>query len=183
MRNRRVLKILALFGVGLILSLAVSVWVYGDESDHLRSGEFVASANGSLAQDRLAAEARHAAGNAVVALGARRTVERRALRQRVSRGAARSRPPRRPAPLIVPGAPDDVWVKLRRCEAGGDYRRNSGNGYYGAYQFAAATWRSLGYSGLPHEAPPAVQDAAARRLQLRSGWGQWPACSRRIGAR
>lgn len=183
MRNRRVFKILAPCCVGLVL-LAFSVWAKGDDMDPLRSADLVASMSGSLAQDRLEAEARHAAGNAVVAREARRAVTRRALRQRVSRGEARSRPPSRPpAPLVVPGAPDDVWVKLRRCEAGGDYRRNSGNGYYGAYQFSAATWRSLGYPGLPHQAPPAVQDEAARRLQQRSGWGQWPACSRRIGAR
>ena len=182
MRNRRVFKSLAPLCVGLVL-LPLSVWADGDELDPLRSAEQTVSMSGSLAEDRLEAEARHVAANAVVARGARRAATRRALRQRVSRGGARLRPSRRPAPLILPGAPDDVWAKLRRCEAGGDYRRNSGNGYYGAYQFSAATWRSLGYPGLPHQAPPAVQDEAARRLQQRSGWGQWPACSRRIGVR
>jgi hypothetical protein len=182
MRNRRVFKILAPFCVGLVL-LPLSVWAGGDGLDPLRSAEPMASMSGSLAQDRLEAEARHAAGNAVVAPGARRVARPRALGQRLSRGGARSRPSRPPAPLILPGAPDDVWAKLRRCEAGGDYRRNSGNGYYGAYQLSAATWRSLGYPGLPHQAPPAVQDEAAHRLQQRSGWGQWPACSRRIRAR
>jgi hypothetical protein len=77
----------------------------------------------------------------------------------------------------------DVWARLRHCESGGRYNVNTGNGFYGAYQFHPRTWRSLGYSGLPHEAPPEVQDEAARRLQARSGWGQWPVCSRRIGAR
>lgn len=182
MRNRRAFQILAGLCVGLVL-LAFSVWAKGADLDPLRSTELTASMSGSLAQDRLEAEARHEAGNAVVALGAPPATTRRALRQRVSRGGARFRPSQPPAPLIVPGAPDDVWAKLRRCEAGGDYRRNSGNGYYGAYQFSASTWRSLGYPGLPHQAPPAVQDDAARRLQQRSGWGQWPACSRRIRAR
>ncbi|MGH8998258.1 MAG: transglycosylase family protein, partial [Acidimicrobiia bacterium] len=84
----------------------------------------------------------------------------------------------------APGPPaDGVWARLRNCESGGRYDRNSGNGYYGAYQFHPGTWRSLGYSGMPHEAPPHVQDEAAQKLQARSGWGQWPACSRRIGAR
>ncbi|MEO8691305.1 MAG: G5 domain-containing protein, partial [Candidatus Saccharimonas sp.] len=33
------------------------------------------------------------------------------------------------------------WLQaLRTCEAGGTYSRNSGNGYYGAYQFLPATW-------------------------------------------
>jgi Transglycosylase-like domain len=77
----------------------------------------------------------------------------------------------------------DVWARLRQCESGGRYTVNSGNGFYGAYQFVPRTWRSLGYPGLPHQAPPEMQDEAARKLQARSGWGQWPVCSRRIGAR
>jgi hypothetical protein len=77
----------------------------------------------------------------------------------------------------------DVWYRLRMCESRNNYAINTGNGYYGAYQFAAPTWRALGYSGLPHEAPPAVQDEAARKLQAKAGWGQWPACARKLGLR
>jgi len=115
---------------------------------------------------------------------------RLALQRRASRSAARPRtaaapaPARAPAPAPAAASGDDaVWQRLRNCEAGGRYDRNSGNGYYGAYQMSAGTWHSLGYSGLPHQAPPEVQDQAARKLQARSGWGQWPACSRRVGAR
>jgi hypothetical protein len=118
---------------------------------------------------------------------------RREARLRASRSGLRSRvvpaPAARPVPVPVPvqaaagGPGDDVFAKLRRCEAGGRYNVNSGNGYFGAYQMTAGIWHTLGYPGLPHEAPPAVQDEAARKLQARSGWGQWPACSRRIGAR
>jgi hypothetical protein len=78
-------------------------------------------------------------------------------------------------------ASDSDLAKLRACESGGNYSTNTGNGYYGAYQFALATWHSLGYSGRPDQASPATQDAAVRQLQARSGWGQWPACSRRYG--
>ncbi len=74
-----------------------------------------------------------------------------------------------------------VWAELRQCESGGDYATNTGNGYYGAYQFSLATWESLGYGGLPSNAPPAVQDQAAEQLQARSGWGQWPVCSVELG--
>ncbi|MDQ1397742.1 MAG: resuscitation-promoting factor RpfA, partial [Acidimicrobiaceae bacterium] len=80
-------------------------------------------------------------------------------------------------------ATGDVWQRLRACESGNSYTRNSGNGYFGAYQFSASTWHSLGYAGLPHQADAATQDAAAQKLLARSGWGQWPACSRAIGAR
>ena len=70
---------------------------------------------------------------------------------------------------------------LRDCESGGDYSANSGNGYYGAYQFSASTWQSLGYRGVASNAAPEVQDEAALRLASTAGWGQWPACSRRLG--
>ena len=79
--------------------------------------------------------------------------------------------------------PESAWAALRKCESGGNYAINSGNGYYGAYQFAAGTWRKLGYSGLPHEATPATQDEAARQLQNQQGWGPWPACTRKLGLR
>jgi hypothetical protein len=83
------------------------------------------------------------------------------------------------APVAQP-AVSDVWAGLRRCESGGNYAENTGNGYYGAYQFSAATWHGLGFPGLPSDASPAVQDRAAQQLQARSGWGQWPSCSRRL---
>ena len=124
-----------------------------------------------------------------------RSIDRQALRQRIARQERASRsgtrqrvvpaPTPKPKPVTAAARPGDdlIWQRLRNCEAGGRYDRNSGNGYYGAYQFSAGTWRSLGYKGLPHQAPAEVQDQAARKLQARSGWGQWPACSRRIGAR
>jgi hypothetical protein len=87
----------------------------------------------------------------------------------------------RPAPSGTSDTADKV-AKLRRCESGGNYAARSRR-YSGAYQFSAATWRSLGYSGMPHEAPPHVQDEAARRLLARSGWSQWPACARKMGLR
>jgi hypothetical protein len=74
-----------------------------------------------------------------------------------------------------------VWAELRACESGGNYEEDSGNGYYGAYQFALSTWEGLGFSGLPSDASPAVQDEAAQELQARSGWDQWPACASELG--
>ncbi len=72
------------------------------------------------------------------------------------------------------------WLyKLRKCESGGNYQDNTGNGYYGAYQFSLGTWQSLGYSGLPSNAAPGTQDQAIIRNTLRSGGGlasQNPGC-------
>jgi resuscitation-promoting factor RpfB len=76
---------------------------------------------------------------------------------------------------------DASFAKLRQCESGNRYDLNTGNGYYGAYQFALGTWQRLGFTGFPHQASPDVQDAAARKLQAKAGWGQWPACSRKLG--
>jgi Transglycosylase-like domain len=78
---------------------------------------------------------------------------------------------------------DAAFAALRKCESGGNYKIATGNGYYGAYQFDPRTWRSLGYTGLPSDAPPEVQDEAARKLLAKAGWGQWPACSRKLGLR
>ena len=107
---------------------------------------------------------------------------RKVYRYRASRSRVRPRVARATVrPQAVPAG--DVWARLRKCESGGNYAINTGNGFYGAYQFHPRTWRGLGYPGLPHQAPPEMQDEAARKLQARSGWGQWPVCSRRIGAR
>jgi len=82
------------------------------------------------------------------------------------------------APAITQ-ASGDVWEALRNCESHGNYSINTGNGYYGAYQFSYSTWKSMGTEyEYAHLAPPEIQDDAAKRLQARSGWGQWPVCSK-----
>jgi Transglycosylase-like domain len=86
-----------------------------------------------------------------------------------------------PATAAAGGSAGGVWAELRQCESGGKYAEDTGNGYYGAYQFSPGTWHGLGYPGLPSDASPAVQDQAAQKLQARSGWGQWPGCSRKLG--
>jgi hypothetical protein len=69
--------------------------------------------------------------------------------------------------------------RLRHCESGGRYSEDTGNGYYGAYQFAEGTWRGLGFHGRPDGARPETQDAAAVKLHSRQGWHPWPACARK----
>ena len=77
----------------------------------------------------------------------------------------------------------DPWYRLRMCESGNNYTINTGNGYYGAYQFNAGTWRAYGGKGLPHQASPAEQDYRAKLLYQARGWAPWPACSRKLGLR
>jgi hypothetical protein len=63
-----------------------------------------------------------------------------------------------------------------QCESGGDYSADTGNGYYGAYQFDQSTWDAYapsGYQGTnPADAPPAVQDQAAASVP----YDAWPNC-------
>ena len=82
------------------------------------------------------------------------------------------------------GAGDDgVWAQLAQCESGGNPATNTGNGFYGMYQFTLETWQSLGGTGYPHEADAATQTAMAKKLQAQSGWGQWPGCADKLGLR
>lgn len=94
--------------------------------------------------------------------------------------------PSRSAPSAAIPAPssslDESFAALARCESG-MRNVNTGNGYYGYFQFLPSTWRSLGASGLPHEHSYEVQLQYAKKLQARSGWGQWPACTRKLGLR
>lgn len=72
----------------------------------------------------------------------------------------------------------DKWAALRRCESGGNYAANTGNGFYGAYQFDLQTWQSVGGVGLPSDAPPWEQDARAKALYAARGAQPWPICGR-----
>lgn len=64
------------------------------------------------------------------------------------------------------------------CESGGSggYQANTGNGYYGGYQFDLPSWRAAGGSGYPHEATPEEQDKRARIWEQKHGGDPWPNC-------
>jgi resuscitation-promoting factor RpfA len=78
-------------------------------------------------------------------------------------------------------AADSTWSRLRDCESGNRYSLDTGNGYYGAYQFDLSTWRAVGGVGYPHRALPAEQDSRARALYSERGWRPWAGCARRLG--
>lgn len=73
----------------------------------------------------------------------------------------------------------EALARLRSCE--GSYTSNTGNGYYGAYQFDLGTWGN--YAGYPNAAaaPPAVQDEKAWLTYQRRGWNPWPSCKNKMG--
>lgn len=78
-------------------------------------------------------------------------------------------------------ATSGVWAQLAQCESGGNPATNTGNGYYGLYQFSLPTWQAMGGSGLPSEASASEQTMRAQKLQQQSGWGQWPGCAAKLG--
>lgn len=100
----------------------------------------------------------------------------KAAAARASRAAAA------PRPRVAVGG--DIWGALARCESGGNPRAVGGGGrYFGAFQFSLGAWRGAGMSGNPVDYDYGTQVAVAQRIQARSGWGQWPACARRLGLR
>lgn len=80
---------------------------------------------------------------------------------------------------IVDGS---IWDRLAFCESGGRWDYNGASGFDGGIQFLPATWTSMntGYT-YAWQAPREVQIAVGMRLQARSGWGQWPACAKKLG--
>lgn len=78
------------------------------------------------------------------------------------------------APANYAGGAGGWAAAVRQRESGGNYATNTGNGYYGAYQFDLGTWRSVGGSGLPSDASPAEQDMRAQMLYNQRGCSPWP---------
>ena len=72
----------------------------------------------------------------------------------------------------------EQWRQLRFCESTETYNIDTGNTFYGAYQFTWETWGTVGGSDNPADAPPAEQDARARLLYADRGSQPWPICGR-----
>lgn len=72
----------------------------------------------------------------------------------------------------------EQWRKLRDCESTETYAIDTGNTFYGAYQFTWETWGTVGGQDNPAHAPPAEQDARARLLYAQRGRQPWPICGR-----
>ncbi|QLL06721.1 transglycosylase family protein [Mycobacterium vicinigordonae] len=76
-------------------------------------------------------------------------------------------------------ATDAEWDAVARCESGGNWAINTGNGFYGGVQFAAGTWASHGGSEYAPSAQMATKDqqiAVAERVLATQGRGAWPVC-------
>ncbi len=86
----------------------------------------------------------------------------------------------------VQAASQDQWDRLAQCESSGNWRANTGNGYYGGLQFSRQTWRGFGgaaYAATANNATRAQQVTIAEKVLRVQGWKAWPTCSRKAGVR
>ncbi len=124
-----------------------------------------------------------------VRLEAERTRTRRAavpaLRQRVRTlhvklSAARTpaSAPAAAAPASASAAASPTLEAIAACESGGNPAADTGNGFYGKYQFTPSTWEAVGGTGNPAAASEAEQDARAAQLYAQQGSSPWPVCGR-----
>ncbi|RFD24647.1 Resuscitation-promoting factor RpfC [Mycobacterium uberis] len=79
----------------------------------------------------------------------------------------------------VPGSPN--WDAVAQCESGGNWRANTGNGFYGGLQFKPATWTRYGGVGNPAAASREQQIAIANRVLADQGLKAWPKCGAASG--
>jgi hypothetical protein len=67
---------------------------------------------------------------------------------------------------------------IAACESGGNPATDTGNGFYGKYQFTLETWAAVGGTGNPAHASEAEQDRRATILYEQAGPSPWPVCGR-----
>ncbi|GAA3070256.1 LysM peptidoglycan-binding domain-containing protein [Streptomyces glomeratus] len=87
------------------------------------------------------------------------------------------------APLMAAGsasaATASQWDAVARCESGGNWSINTGNGFYGGLQFTNSTWAAYGgtaYAPRADLASKAQQISVAEKVLAGQGKGAWPVC-------
>lgn len=92
------------------------------------------------------------------------------------------------APLAVAApanaASESTWDAVAKCEATGNWKIDSGNGFSGGLQFTRSTWAAFGgtqYTSNAKDATREQQIAVAERVLQQQGPGAWPVCSKKAG--
>jgi hypothetical protein len=83
---------------------------------------------------------------------------------------------RRAAARAAASTASPALEAIAACESGSNPQTDTGNGFYGKYQFTLATWQAVGGSGNPAQASESEQDRRAATLLAQAGPGQWPVC-------
>jgi resuscitation-promoting factor RpfB len=92
----------------------------------------------------------------------------------------------KPGTEVPPVTNGAAWDAIAACESHGNWAINTGNGFYGGVQFDQNTWERQGglrYAPRADLATREEQIAIAEVTRARQGWGAWPVCSARVGAR
>ncbi len=82
----------------------------------------------------------------------------------------------KPASLALNLARAAMWDRIAKCESGGRWNINTGNGYYGGLQFNNATWLSVNgddFAPRADLATRAEQITVANRLYAKRGLQPW----------
>ena len=96
----------------------------------------------------------------------------------------------KPAPVVAPApvsagntsgaglnlANAAMWDRIAKCESGGNWHINTGNGYYGGLQFNYSTWLSVGGADFAPRADLASREeqiTVANRLYAQRGLQPW----------
>jgi len=89
-------------------------------------------------------------------------------------------------PLGIAATPANAssvnWDAIAKCESGGNWAINTGNGFYGGLQFTLGTWHANGGQGMPQNASREQQIAGAERVLATQGIHAWPVCGLRGGS-
>jgi resuscitation-promoting factor RpfA len=90
--------------------------------------------------------------------------------------------------LLAPASPAMAasvnWDVVAKCESGGRWHINTGNGYYGGLQFSRGTWKANGggkYASTADKATKAEQIKIANKLYAKRGLSPWPVCGKKSG--
>jgi len=89
-----------------------------------------------------------------------------------------------PAPPVAPpvplAAPAEPWDSIARCETGGDWHADTGNGYHGGLQLSARTWTAHGGGQFAPQADEATREEqilVGDRVRAEQGWEAWSSCA------
>ncbi|WP_293058907.1 resuscitation-promoting factor [Mycobacterium sp.] len=88
----------------------------------------------------------------------------------------------KPGTEVPDVANGSLWDAIARCESGGNWAINTGNGYYGGVQFDQRTWENNGglrYAPRADLATREEQIAIAEAIRAARGLGPWPVCGGR----
>jgi hypothetical protein len=109
--------------------------------------------------------------------------QRPAAPQNRPQNAPQNAPPSAAGP--APEAPSHDWDAVARCESGGNWSIDTGNGFYGGLQFTPSTWLAFGGADFAPRADLATRDqqiAVAEKVLAEQGPGAWPTCGRNLTA-